>query len=183
MPEYPHVRVKELPDAPNPTAHKKEVDEALGIEAFGFNVYTARPGERLPWGYHSHTDHEELVYVIEGRLAVETPATRNGDESEDTADRTDESRDGILCVRAGEALFVPPGAPQCARAVGKKPAQVIAIGAPKSTDDAVIAEYCPACEATTDRTHEAIETDDEPVYVLSCAECGTETDRFGAGPD
>ena len=33
-PEFPRVDVEALPDAPNPTTHKKEVDEALGIEAF-----------------------------------------------------------------------------------------------------------------------------------------------------
>lgn len=193
MPEYPRVTVDDLPDAPNPTAHKKELDDALGIGAFGFNVYTARPGERLPWGYHYHPDHEELLYVLEGELAVETSEPRTSGDRTDDGDGIggaivdgdgagDERR--VLRVAAGEALFVPPGAPQCARAVGDDPTKVIAVGAPKDSDSAVISEYCPACEVATDRTSDAIETDDGgPIYVLSCTDCGTETDRFGAGPE
>jgi mannose-6-phosphate isomerase-like protein (cupin superfamily) len=163
MPEYPRVQVAELPDAPNPTRHKKEVDEAVGASAFGFNHYTADPGQGLPWGYHAHPDHEELLYVLAGELAIETP-------------------DGEFRVGADEAVFVPPGAPQHARAVGDEPAEVIAVGAPKAADGAVISEPCPGCGEPTDRTHEEREVDDEPVYVLSCAACGAETDRLRAGP-
>ena len=39
--DYPTVAVDDLPDAPNPTRRKKEVDEAVGATAFGFNVYVA----------------------------------------------------------------------------------------------------------------------------------------------
>ena len=187
MAEYPRVRVAELPDTPNPTAHKKEVDEALGISAFGFNLYTARPGERLPWGYHYHPDHEELLYVIEGELAIET---RSADETEGNGNADGQGGDEAFRLGAEEVLFVPPGVPQCARAIGDDPARVIAAGAPKEADDSVIAEYCPACEATTDRTYDIHESEDEnggededgPVYVLFCADCGHETDRLRAGP-
>lgn len=160
MPEYTRVTVDELPDAPNPTSHKKEVDEAVGATEFGFNVYVAEPGEPLPWGYHRHPDHEELFYVIEGALAVETA-------------------DGELTVEAGAALFVAPDSPNKARAVGESPARVIAVGAPKDSDGAVIAEACPACGAETDRTYE----DDDGTYVLSCAACGASVDSLTPGPD
>jgi len=30
MPDYAKVTVADLPDAPNPTRHKKELDEAVG---------------------------------------------------------------------------------------------------------------------------------------------------------
>jgi mannose-6-phosphate isomerase-like protein (cupin superfamily) len=169
MPEYPRVQVDEVSDTPNPTAHKREIDEALGANAVGFNLYVARPGERLPWGCHYHPDHEELLYVLDGKLEIETDG------------RLD--RESSFRVGAGEALLIPAGAPQCARAIGEKPARVIAVGAPKDADSAVIEEYCPACEKRTDRTYEPIEAEGEPVYVLSCTECGTETERFGAGPD
>jgi quercetin dioxygenase-like cupin family protein len=184
-PEFPRVDVEALPDAPNPTTHKKEVDEALGIEAFGFNVYTARPGERLPWGYHYHLDHEELLYVIEGELELETPETRGtgGDDDGGTADGGGEDEGEPPRLAAGEALLVSPGAPQCTRAVGDSVTRVIAAGAPKDADGAVISEFCPACEEHTDRTYDQSETDDGPVYVLSCADCGKETDRLRAGPE
>ena len=169
MPEHPRVQVDEVSDTPNPTAHKREIDEALGANAVGFNLYVARPGERLPWGYHYHPDHEELLYVLDGKLEIETDG------------RLD--RESSFRVGAGEALLIPAGAPQCTRAVGESSARVIAVGAPKDADSAVIEEYCPACEKRTDRTYEPIEAEGEPIYVLSCTECGTETDRFGAGPD
>jgi quercetin dioxygenase-like cupin family protein len=196
MPEYPRVQVDEVSDTPNPTAHKKELDEALGASAFGFNVYVARPGERLPWGYHYHPDHEELLYVLDGELEVETPATAETPEARPSSDDAgandarDDPETGVdggpeeaFRVEAGEALLIPAGAPQRGRAVGEKPARVIAVGAPKDADGTVIAEYCPTCEARTDRTHESHEENGEPVYVISCAECGTETNRFGAGPE
>lgn len=159
MPAYRKVAVDELPDAPNPTRHKKEVDEAVGATAFGFNVYVADPGEIVPWGYHRHPEHEELFYVLEGELAVETP-------------------DGEFAVDAGEAFFVPRDAPNEARAVGESPARFVAVGAPKVDDDSVIEERCPGCDEVTER--ESHREDDE--VVLTCAACGAETRRFGTGP-
>ncbi|MFB6127435.1 MAG: cupin domain-containing protein [Halolamina sp.] len=157
--EFRKVAVDDLPNTPNPTRAKREVDESVGASAFGFNVYEAAPGEALPWGYHRHPDHEELFYVVAGELAVETP-------------------DGELSVAAGEALFVPPDHPNLARATGDEPARVVAVGAPKTSDGAVIEEDCPACGETTDRDYEV--ADDGDTYVLRCAGCGAETDRFSA---
>ncbi|GAA0505426.1 cupin domain-containing protein [Halorubrum aquaticum] len=154
------VAVEELPDAPNPTRHKKEVDEALGVTEFGFNYYVAEPGQRLPWATHRHPDHEELFYVLEGELAVELS-------------------DGVLPVTAGEAVFVPPETTNLARATGEGPARVIAVGAPKEDDGAVIEEECPACGAASDRSYE-VDGDD---YVLSCAACGATVDRLTPGPE
>lgn len=159
--DYRHVRVDDIPDAPNPTRHKKEVDEAVGASAFGFNVYTADPGERVPWGYHRHPDHEELIYVLDGALEIETA-------------------DDTVRVEGGEAFFVPPNAPQSARAIGDQPARFVAVGAPKTEDGSVIEERCPECGETTGRTHEAV--DDGDTYILYCEDCGAETDRFHAGP-
>lgn len=160
MPDYRTVTVDDLPDAPNPTRHKKEVDEAVGAGAFGFNVYVADPGELVPWGRHRHPDHEELFYVIEGEVVVETP-------------------NGEFSVSAGEAFFVPADAPNKARAVGESPARFIAVGAPKSVDGSIIEERCPSCGEVTRWEHAR---EDETV-VLTCGSCGAETRRFGPGPD
>lgn len=157
------VTVSDLPDAPNPTSGKKEVDEAVGASAFGFNVYEVRPGEQIPWGYHSHPEHEELFYVVSGSVAVDT-------------------EDGTVRATAGDAVFVAPGEKNRAHNDGDETARVLAVGAPKDADGAVIEEECPACGDVTDRTSETVETDDGTVYVLSCASCGSEVRRFGAGP-
>ncbi|WP_224449855.1 cupin domain-containing protein [Haloprofundus salilacus] len=159
MPEYRKVSVESVPNTPNPTREKKEIDEAVGATEFGFNVFTAEPGEQIPWGYHRHPDHEELFYVLSGELRVETP-------------------DGEFRVGTDEAFFVPRGAPNRAVAAGEEPCRFVAVGAPKDADGAVIEEECPACGDATDRTYEAVEDAGRTVYVLSCAECGVETRRF-----
>jgi quercetin dioxygenase-like cupin family protein len=160
--DYAQVAVADLPDAPNPTRGKREVDEAVGGAAFGYNVFIADPGEPLPWGYHYHPDHEELLHVLDGALRVETPV-------------------GERRVEAGEVLFVPPDHPQKAVAAGEVPARVIAVGAPKEADDAVIADRCPDCGERTGRTYESVSEDGTTVYVLTCSGCGAATDRLVPG--
>ncbi len=159
MVEYPTVTVDALPDVPAPSRHKKEVDEAVGATEFGLNVYIAEPGERLPWGYHYHPEHEELFYVIAGRLVLDTP-------------------DEEIVVEEGDAVFVPAGAKNRARVVGEERARVIAVGAPKETDSAVIEDECPACGELTGRTADA----DGDAWILSCEACGEPVDRIVAGP-
>jgi len=79
MPEYEHVTVEDLPDAPSPTRHKREIDEAVGATEFGFNVYVADPGEQLPWGYHHHPDHESTEE--DGRSVVVLTCAACGTET------------------------------------------------------------------------------------------------------
>ncbi len=155
---YRKVALSEVSNTPNPTRVKKELDEALGIGSFGCNYYEADPGEQVPWGYHRHPEHEELFLVLAGELEVETP-------------------DATYRVGANEAFFVPADAPNKARAVGTHPTRFLAVGAPKSTDDAVIEEECPTCGEVTDREYETTSDGDE--YVLFCAGCGAEVMRFG----
>lgn len=155
---YRTVRVDDLENAPGPAREKKELDEALGIEAFGLNVYTVAPGERVPWGFHRHPQHEEAFYVLEGVLTVDT---------------TDES----LTVEAGEVLSVPPDHPTRAHDAGAETVRLVAVGAPKETDEAVIEERCPDCGAVTERRGERVDGGD--TVVLFCTGCEAETDRFG----
>jgi uncharacterized cupin superfamily protein len=155
---YQTVRVDAIENAPNPTTAKREVDEALGVESFGFNVYTVAPGERVPWGYHRHPRHEELFYVLDGALTVETPS------------------DPVI-VEAGEAVAIPENGPNRAHNAGDEAVRFIAVGAPKETDEAVIMEPCPACGEVTDRRSER--RDDGDTVVLFCADCAVETERFG----
>ncbi|MFB6281515.1 MAG: cupin domain-containing protein [Haloferacaceae archaeon] len=183
---YRTVVVPELPDGQSPARCKKEIDEAVGATAFGCNLYEADAGEALPWGYHYHPDHEELFYVIAGELAVETPG-------------------GTRPVGADEAFFVPAGHRNRARAVADG-TRVIAVGAPKATDGAVIEEECPDCgerrrgepvrvdgdgngersggaDGRGDGTGGAPGGRDEtaersPTYAVRCVECGAEFRRI-----
>lgn len=154
---YRTVRVSDLPNGLSPASEKKEIDEALGVETFGFNRYAVDPGQRVPWGPHYHPRHEEVFYVLEGELTVDTP-------------------EGAQTVTAGEALYVPPEHPNCAHNAGDERVVLIAVGGPKETDEAVIEDHCPNCETVTERTSEL--ADGGETAVLSCAACGVETDRF-----
>lgn len=85
-----------------------------GPRTFGFRVYFVDPGEQLGTsGMHYHEEQEELFYLVEGALHVETP------------ERT-------FRVEAGQALLIEPGSPQ--RAYVPEDAQtsayVVAVGAP-----------------------------------------------------
>ena len=159
---YRKIPVDEIRNAPSPTTEKREVGEALGVESFGFNVYTVAPGERVPWGYHRHPRHEEVFYVLEGTLTVDTP-------------------DGALVVETGEALRVPAEHPNRAHNAGEEAVRLIAVGAPKATDEALIEEECPSCGEMTDRRGERVDGGD--TIVLRCTDCGAETDRFGRGSE
>lgn len=159
MTDYRKVAVDDVPNTPNPTREKKELDRALGVTTFGLNVYSADPGEQVPWGRHRHPDHEEVFYVLEGELRVETP-------------------DGDFVVGRDEAFFVPADHLNRAVVSGGEPCRFLAIGAPKDSDRAVIEEECPACGGVTGREYERV--DDGTAYVLTCTECGAETSRFSA---
>ena len=162
---YRHIHVEDARDAPSLTDHKYELDEAVDAREFGFNVYVASEGQLLPWGRHHHPDHEEAFYVTEGELVVEM-----GPEGE------------VETIRVGpeEALFVPPGTINRAVAAADG-TRVIAVGAPKASDGAVVEERCEACGESTGRDYEVEEGGD--VYVLYCAGCGAETDRLVAGAE
>jgi mannose-6-phosphate isomerase-like protein (cupin superfamily) len=159
MADYRKVAVGDVSNTPNPTRVKREVDEALDVSTFGFNYYVADPGEQVPWGRHRHPDHEEVFYVLEGVLHVETP-------------------DQDFTVEADEAFFVPEDHWNRAVAAGDEPCRLLAVGAPKESDEAVIEEPCPECGETTDRAYEI--RDDGELYVLTCAACGAETLQFSA---
>ena len=161
---YRHVHLEDARDAPSLTDHKYELDEAVGAREFGFNVYHASEGQLLPWGRHHHPDHEEAFYVVAGELLVEVGPE---DEAE------------TLRVGTDEALFVPPGTVN--RAVSAEDGtRVVAVGAPKASDGAVVEERCETCGDSTGREYE-VEADGD-VYVLYCAGCGAEADRLVAGP-
>ncbi|WP_373189832.1 cupin domain-containing protein [Halolamina sp.] len=158
MSGYRKLAVSAVSNTPSPTRVKRELDEALGISTFGLNYFVADPGEQVPWGRHRHPDHEEAFYVLEGRLRVETP-------------------DGEFSVGPDEAFYVPANHWNRAVAAGDEPCRLLAMGAPKEGDEAIIEEPCPECGESTGREYET--KDDGETYVLSCADCGAETMRFG----
>jgi len=160
MSEYRKVAVEDVENTANPTRAKRELDEAVGASTFGLNYYEADPGEQIPWGRHRHPDHEEAFYVLEGELQVETA-------------------EGEVSVGPDELCFVPEDCWNRAVAVGDELCRLLALGAPKSSDGAVIEDECPECGELTRWEAERVADDEGSGRVLYCTECGAETDRFG----
>jgi quercetin dioxygenase-like cupin family protein len=160
-----HLDSADAPDAPSRTTHKYEIDQAVGATEFGFNQYVAAPGQRIPWGRHSHPEHEEAFYVIRGVVEFHVGPLDNQE---------------TIRVGPGEVFYVPPKVAQTAVAVGSEELEMLAVGAPKATDGAVIEEECPECGAVTGRDFEV--ADEGATYVLFCEACGEEVDRLVSGP-
>lgn len=110
------------PDEVEPLAGRpcdsRPLADALGLEKMGLRKYVVEPGEQMPLVYHYHDEQEEVFYVLDGTLHVETP------EEE-------------YAVGAGSVFAADPGSPHraFASADADQPATVLAVGAP-AVDDA-----------------------------------------------
>ena len=62
--------VEPTPD--RPCAQRAVGDEA-GLENVALNLYEVDPGEQIPLAYHYHDEQEEVFYVLDGELRIETP--------------------------------------------------------------------------------------------------------------
>lgn len=96
---------------------RRSLQAAVDLEHLGMSIYTAEPGQQIPQQYHYHDTQEELLYVIEGEMHVETP-------------------EGELTVGANEVFVAEPNAPHRAfnhpDAAG--PVRVVAVGGPMIKD-------------------------------------------------
>jgi mannose-6-phosphate isomerase-like protein (cupin superfamily) len=99
---------------------------ALEMEHAAINHYQVPPGEGLPAGLHAHVDQEEIFLVCEGRAIFETLA-------------------GEIPVEAGEAIRFEPGEFQSGHNAGEDPLVLLAVGAPRDSEDVRIPASCPAC--------------------------------------
>lgn len=115
---YHHVDPGELEPLSGRSAEAVSISDAAGLHVLGSRCYHAEPGEQLPLAYHVHSRQEEIFYVVEGDLHVETPERE-------------------YVVAAGEVFAVEPGNPHRAfsPADADGPVRVFAVGAP-SADDA-----------------------------------------------
>lgn len=113
---YHHVDPATLDPAPDRPSTKRSISDACGLEQFAAHVYEAAPGEEIPLAYHYHDEQEELFYVTEGELHVETP------EAE-------------FVVGAGEAFVCEPDSPQFAFVPEDgEPTTALVVGAPMVDD-------------------------------------------------
>jgi len=122
---------------------------ALGLEHAAINHYRVPPEAGLPAGLHAHADQEEVFLVLEGVAAFET-------------------MDGERRVGAGEALRFPPGEFQSGSNAGDGDLVLLAVGAPRDSEDVRLPAPCPDCGHDELR----LETDGGVVFV--CPDCAAE---------
>ena len=114
---YHVVEPSALSPAPDRPCEKRSINDAAGLSELGCHHYEAAPGEQIPLAYHVHEQQEEVFYVLEGTLSVETP-------------------EGTYEATAGEAFVVEPGSPQRAYndADADGPLRALVVGAPAVDD-------------------------------------------------
>ena len=130
---------------------RRRLGEALATENVAINHYRVPSGERIA-GLHAHADQEEVFVVQEGAVTFET-------------------LDGRVHVADEEAVRVPPGEFQSCHNAAEENAVVLALGAPRDSNDVRIPVACSECEAAEDRPL-VIEGEE----LLECPDCGAETE-------
>lgn len=140
---------------------RADLGDALGATDVAVVRYRLAPGEGLPSGLHAHYDQEELFVVLAGEVAFEhLPPV------ESWAGEGPEGRE--VTVVASEAVRFAPGEFQ----TGRNPestvedAVVLALGAPRDTEDVRIPAACPDCGAPTLRLGSGHEQ-----FTFDCADC------------
>ncbi|MFC7046252.1 cupin domain-containing protein [Halobacteriaceae archaeon GCM10025711] len=130
----------------------------LGTTDVAINRFSVASGEELPAGLHAHADQEEVFVVLAGEATFET-----------LVEGADGREAGEVTVGAGEAIRFAPGEFQSGRNDADTDLVVLAMGAPRDSEDVRIPVACPACG------HEDVRLDaggDRPTFV--CPDCGDE---------
>jgi uncharacterized cupin superfamily protein len=157
------------PDEIDRDSTRHGLTEPLGTTDVAINHYRVAPGDGLPSGLHAHADQEEVFVVLAGRATFET-------------------LDGEVTVREGEAVRFAPGEFQSGRNAADGELVVLAIGAPRETDDVRVPLSCPDCGHDDLR----IDADDGGVALVcpacdvahdppACPDCGREDLRVTLG--
>jgi len=115
---YHVVDPAELDPEPDRPSEMKYVSEAAGMDNLGLRTYRVEPGEEIPLsGLHYHDEQEEVFYVIEGTLSVET-------------------LEDLYSVEAGQFFVAEPGSAHRAHNAddATEDVRVVGMGAPPVSD-------------------------------------------------
>ena len=152
-----HTNVDDVDDRMGPADTKRKVGDALGATDMVLNYYELEPGESFGFGYHRHSDQEEVFYVATGTVTFET-------------------EDGTVTVAEREAVRFEPGEWQLGTNEGEERVVALAMGAPAEMGETEMLRECADCDGRTEQQLEL--TDDRDAILTLCAECGAETGRF-----
>lgn len=138
------------PNAVGSDIDRRGLSDPLGTSDVAINRYRLDPGERLTGAMHAHMDQEEVFVVVGGEATFET-------------------MDGEVSVEKDEAIRFAPGEYQSGRNAGEEELVVVAIGAPRDSEDIRVPQECQDCGHENMR---AIPGEDG--IELRCPECGAE---------
>lgn len=162
-----HVSIDdEEPNAVGNDGDRRSLSEPLRTTDVAINHYRLASGEELSGGLHAHMDQEEVFVVIEGEATFETyTLLRDADcESDETA-----SEGGEVTVGAGEAIRFAPGEFQSGANESDDELVVLAMGAPRDSEDVRIPADCPEC------SHDDMRLEiGESALTFVCPDCGAE---------
>ncbi|GAB7012486.1 cupin domain-containing protein [Halolamina salina] len=128
-------------------ADRESLSDALGTTDVAINRYRLPPGEGLPSGLHTHLDQEEVFVVLEGTVTFETLSEP-------------------VVVGAGEAVRFAPGEYQTGTNDESSSALVLALGAPKESEQVRVPLDCPDCG------HRGLSPAWDGGVLLTCPDCG-----------
>ncbi|WP_136717124.1 cupin domain-containing protein [Halorientalis salina] len=151
------TNVDDVDDRMGPADVKRPVSDALGTTDMVLNYYELAPGESLGFGYHRHSDQEEVFYIAQGTVTFET-------------------EEGDVTATEGECVRFEPGEWQLGTNEGEERVVALAMGAPEEMGDTEMLRECTDCGGRTEQELEL--TDDRDAILTLCVECGAETGRF-----
>ncbi|PSQ19642.1 cupin [Halobacteriales archaeon QS_8_69_26] len=149
-----HVSIDDVePGAMGADVDRRGLSDPLSTEDLAINHYRLEPGERLSGGLHAHMDQEEVFVVVEGEATFERL------EGED------------VIVAGGEAVRFAPGDYQSGVNDGDGELRVLALGAPRDSEDVRVPRDCPECGNDNLRV---LPAEDGEGFDSVCPECGAE---------
>ncbi len=150
-----HVRIEDVDEWMGPSDCKRPLGRALDTDDVAINYYELLPSESFAFGYHRHSDQEEIFIVLSGTVTFETEA-------------------GEQVVGEDSAIRFEPGVFQRGVNEGTDRVRALAIGAPQESGETEILRDCSSC---ADRTPQSIEPGDDCLHTV-CIECEATTGTF-----
>ena len=153
---------------------RRGLSAPLGATDVAVNRYRIAPDDGLPGGLHAHADQEELFVVLEGEATFETlapvpVADRRERGGERSAEPSTARAGREVVVGEGEAIRFAPGEFQSGKNDSDRDLVLLAIGAPRDSEDVRIPRACPDCG------HGNLRLDaGETGLTLVCPDCGDE---------
>lgn len=115
---YHVVDPADLKTEPNRPSEMRYISKSTDMKNMGLRVYDVAPGKDIPLsGLHFHDEQDEVLYVVDGELSVETP-------------------EEVYSVGKGQFFIAEPKSPHRAYndSAANTSVRVVGIGAPAVDD-------------------------------------------------